>query len=208
MIDSLKCQMSRVLRRLCRTIYSRNRFLVYSKPLMADAPPCGAAAAPVEFRINAPEAVQMVTLRGQEYETGKRALAAIPRQLGEGEIFVSGWVGNEMVYYGWIQFRARQLSHMTNFPIPQGMAFIYRCFTRADFRGKRIYPAAIDFMCGWLADQGYSHALIDHHDGNTASQMGILRAGMRPVAEYSVFKVIWSRWAVPDETLRRLAPHA
>jgi hypothetical protein len=31
---------------------------------------------------------------------------------------------------------------------------------------------------------------------------------MRPVAEYSVFKVIWSRWAVPDETLRRLAPHA
>ena len=174
---------------------------------MADALPCCAAAVPIEFRINAPEAVEMVTLRGQEYETGKQALAAIPRQLGEGGIFVSGWVGNEMVYYGWIQFRSRQLSRLTNFPIPRGMAFIYRCFTRADFRGKRIYPAAIDFMCRWLADQGYSHALIDHQVGNVASQTGILRAGLGPVAEYTVYKVIWIRWAIPDEKFRRLGSH-
>ncbi len=206
--ESLRSRIGRRLRQLTEAVYSRKRFLLYGKELVASDKPGCLATEPIVFRINDAGAFAILRSEDAAYETGKKAAAALDRQVREGEICVSGWIGQELVYYGWIQFRERQLARRTSIPIPPGTGFIYRCFTRPDHRGKHIYPAALDFMCRWLAAEGYQRALIDHQAQNRASQTGILRAGMQPLAEYVVVKILWLRWAVPDETFRRLASHA
>ncbi len=117
-------------------------------------------------------------------------------------------MGTELAYYGWVQFEYRLLARRSKLALPQGTAFIYRCFTRADFRGKRIYPAALSFTCQWLTDKGFQRVLIDHQVGNSASRAGILRAGLRFFADYAVIRVLGFRWAEPDESLKRLTSNA
>ncbi|MCX6880640.1 MAG: hypothetical protein NTW21_43560 [Verrucomicrobia bacterium] len=198
----------RRIRRVREAIYSRKRFLVYSIDLkITDGSSCSAKV-PIEFHINEPEAFTILRARGGEYEIDERIAAEIDRQLMEGEVCVSGWVQGELAYYVWIQFKQRLLTRKTTLPIPAGTAFIYRGFTRADFRGKHIHPAALNFTCRWLADRGYQRALVDHQVGNSVSQSGILRAGMQPAAEYVVIRMLWLRWAIPDAALLRLASNA
>lgn len=207
----MKCLMQRMvgrIRRVREEIYCRKRFLVYSADLTIPAVSSCTAAVPVKFDINVPESLTILRSRGEEYEIDEPIRATIDRQLTEGEICVSGWVGGEMVYCGWIQFTLRQLGRRCTLPIPAGAAFIYRCFTRADYRGKHIYPAALNFTCRWLAARGYQRALIDHQADNSASQAGIIRAGMRPVAEYTVVQFLRLRWAVPDQALCHLISKA
>jgi len=198
----------RGVRRVREMIYSRKRFLVYSTDLKITAESSCTAAVPIEFRVDAPETIAILRTRGAEYGIDAPMAAQIDRQLTESEVCVSGWVGGELAYYGWIQFKQRRLARRTTLRLPTGTAFIYRCFTRADFRGNHIYPAALNYTCRWLAEQGYQWALIDHQVGNSASQAGILRIGMQPFAKYTVVRMIWFRWAVPDEALYRLTSHA
>lgn len=192
------------IRRIQEGIFSRKRFIVYSAELKNALGSTVGAKEPIEFHINSSEAFTVLRLRREEYETDESIEARIVNQLEDGETCISGWVRGELAYIGWVQFEHRLLTRRSRLPLPVGTACIYRCFTRADFRGKHIYPAAISFTCRWLADQGYQRALIDHQVENFASGAGILRTGMRPVAEYTIIQILWFKWAVPDEALCRL----
>ncbi len=201
---NLLVRILRRLRRIHEGLFFRKRFIVYSAELKSTLGPTVAAKEPIEFHINSSEAFAVLQLRGQEYEIDESIEARINKQLEDGETCVSGWVRGELAYIGWVQFEHRLLTRRNRLPLPAGTACIYRCFTRADFRGKHIYPAAISFTCRWLLDRGYQRVLIDHQIENFASGAGILRAGMRPVAEYQIIQIFWFRFALPDEALIRI----
>jgi hypothetical protein len=202
---------ARILRRACgvgEAICSCKRFVVYAADLNSYSTTSITAATPIEFRVNAPEAFAVLQSRGGEFDLDEPIMKAINRQLTEGEICVSGWVGTELAYYGWVQFKYRLLTRQSKLPIPAGTACIYKCFTRADFRGKQFYTAALAFTCRWLARRGYQRVLIDHFAGNSASKSGILRSGMQPAAEYRVVRLLGFRWGVPNAAFCRLTSNA
>jgi len=137
------------------------------------------------------------------YELSERQIANIPRLLAEGKMCISGWCQDELVFYGWLQFKYRQLIGSTLVSLPQGSAFIYRCFTREEYRGNKIYPAALCYAEHWLAEHGHHTVFIDHVADNTASQRAILAVGMQPIGQYRLIKILDWRWARYGDDLRR-----
>ncbi len=176
----------------------RQKFLLYSLDLSGKLPDLSLPAA-VEFRINDPVVLRTLEAGSAEYDGEGDCTDRIRRQLDEGEICLSAWVEGQFAFYGWLQFRQRQLARHTSLSIGRSRAFIYRCFTRADFRGRRLYPAALQFAARWLAGRGCSRVLIDHHVANQASRRGILAAGFQPVGTYCVYSLLGYKWAAFDD---------
>jgi hypothetical protein len=158
-------------------------------------------AIPVEFRVNCPDTLELLARAGEELGMERGQAAQNKKRLRDGETCVSAWSNGQLAYYGWVQFRERQLARLTTVPIGPGRAFIYRAFTRERFRGHRIYPAALQFKCDWLAERSYRTVFVDHIVGNDASARGIRRAGFTPIGQYTVRRVVGLRWAAIDEEL-------
>jgi hypothetical protein len=162
-----------------------------------------AARIPVEFRVNCPQSIEILRSGDARYGLEPRHVREIAEQLAQDEACVSGWCGNELVFYIWVQFKHRRLARHTRVPLAKSQAALYRGFTRADFRGQRIYPAALQFACRWLAEKNFHRALVDHDARNVPSQKGILAAGFRPIGEYRVFNVCGFKWASLNSALRK-----
>ena len=71
---------------------------------------------------------------------------------------------------------------------PQGDAYVYESFTRADARGRGIYPFALAGMVTYLADAGIRRVWVGVEAGNTPSRRAIAKAGFE-----EGFKVRFSR---------------
>jgi len=191
------------VRRLRRDILGSRKVIVYAleltnSPVAFIQPHCE-----VQFRINCREDLKVLQSGQSPCELEPQLARQIPRQLAEGELCITGWVKEEMVFYGWIQFKYRRLARFTTVPMAERTAFVYRCFTRPDYRGRRIYPAALSFSYRWLAEHGYTKVMVDHATDNIASQRGILRSGMKPTGQYQLYWLFGIQWARYDQTLQK-----
>jgi len=193
----------RLLRRLLRLVWSRELFLVYQLDPAA-LPPAPACSGDIQFRLNCPEAIRILSGAGREYDLTENHRQEMPQQLAGGELLVSGWHDDKLVFYGWAQFRQRRLARLTSIPIGRDHAFIYRCFTHPDFRGRGAYPGALHFLCRSLAARGCTRVFIDHHVRNVSSAKGIRRAGFQPAGQYAVTGLLGLKWAACGAALRRL----
>jgi hypothetical protein len=157
----------------------------------------------VELRVNCPEALEILSRGDPAYMLDRREISQIPRQVREGEACFSGWVRGELACYGWVQFKYRRLAALTTLRLPRGFSYVYRCFTRADYRGLHLYPASLTFAYRWLAERGCTRVFIDHAVDNLASERGIVRSGMRYIGDYTVVALGPIKWAKLSETVRR-----
>lgn len=195
--------LKRIIRRFTRLIWSRESFEAYLLDL-ASLPPAPSIPQGIQFRIHGPEAAEILLRAGKEYDLENLSREKLQEQFDGQELLVCGWYGEKLTYYGWAQFRKRRLARHTSVPIGSGNAFIYRCFTHPEFRGRGIYPAALHFLCAHLAASGFKRAFIDHHVRNTASGKGILRAGFRTAGNYKVTGILGFKWAACDTALRQM----
>lgn len=60
---------------------------------------------------------------------------------------------------------------------PHGDAYVYESFTRADARGKGIYPFALKAIAADLAGEGIGRVLVAVEAGNQASLRAVAKAG-------------------------------
>jgi hypothetical protein len=60
---------------------------------------------------------------------------------------------------------------------PTGDAYIYESFTRADARGRGVYPFALNCICATLGSEGISRAWVAAEEDNPASAKAITKAG-------------------------------
>jgi hypothetical protein len=69
------------------------------------------------------------------------------------------------------------------------------CVTRADVRGKHLYPRVMRYALAVLATRGYTRAVVNCDPGNRASVAGIQRAGFRLVRtlQTQIF-CSWAGW--------------
>jgi GNAT superfamily N-acetyltransferase len=182
------------LPRLLERVWSTQRFVVYSFDLRLQNVPVVEPDLKVRYSINAASAVDQLCRRPEQFALEARNLRAFRCWMSEGEICVSAWVGEQLAFYGWIQFKYRRPAPLTRIAISPGAAFVYRCYTHSDFRGKRIYPAALAFAYDALKRRGVQRIFVDHGVENIASQRGIERSGAKPIGFYTLFRCCSVRW--------------
>jgi hypothetical protein len=62
---------------------------------------------------------------------------------------------------------------------PPNDAYIYESFTRAETRGRGVYPFALRSICGWLAIRELTGVWVGVEDGNDPSLRAVAKAGFR-----------------------------
>ncbi len=194
-----------LLKRSAR-IVSRKSYRVYARELSPYSQVYSSGNQEVEFQINSPDVKELlINADGSspmEYGDSEENLARIAR----GEAGVSGWLDGVVVFHGWILFNERHFAKGHSVSLMSGSAFIYRCHTHPSFRGRKIYPAALEFCCGWLAANGYKRVFIDHQIGNVASEKGINMIGMRPIGDFSIANICGKRWVmICDDLLAKIS---
>ena len=63
---------------------------------------------------------------------------------------------------------------------PSGEAYIFESFTRAETRGRGIYPYALHSICSRLKSEGVGRVWVGVEDGNQSSFRAITKAGFEP----------------------------
>ncbi|MDQ3987028.1 MAG: GNAT family N-acetyltransferase [Actinomycetota bacterium] len=63
---------------------------------------------------------------------------------------------------------------------PPGDAYVYESFTRAEARGKGVYPFALVYICERLATEGSRRVWVGVEESNEASKRSVSKAGFEP----------------------------
>lgn len=89
---------------------------------------------------------------------------------GEGKLLHSSWVTTSAA---WTREIAMYLTP------PEGDAYVYESFTRADARGRGIYPFALAGIVTALAEEGIRRVWVGVEATNLASQRAMDKAGFK-----------------------------
>lgn len=179
--------------------FSRERYIVYR--FDPRNTPSLTADLDVEFS-TAPDAIETILRDRASYNVESKHEKIFRNALAEGETCFTAWSNGALAFYGWVQFRERRPGGWMRLRLPPSSAFIYRCFTRAEFRGKKIYPAAISNLLPDLAANGIHNVFIDHATNNVPSAKGISRLGATPIGAYWLYRFGRIRFAVGERGLR------
>ena len=89
-------------------------------------------------------------------------------------------LGDELVHVSWMVSpeHDRQCAER-NVKVQDGEVEITHCYTSAAHRGKGLYPHAIRALSQKAQEQGFQRVLMITHHSNSASQQGILKAGLK-----------------------------
>lgn len=122
--------------------------------------------------------------------------------LRDGNRLVVGRDEDRIVFYGGVMCGRRMLPRGF-FLLEDDEFCIVACFTRADCRGRGIYPSALRYVCGRLGQEGFRRGYIDVATYNTASVNGIAKAGgMRTDSGYEQIHFLGCDMSLPRGPLR------
>jgi GNAT superfamily N-acetyltransferase len=110
------------------------------------------------------------------------------RRSAEGDLCLFGRVSGRLACFCWLRFDRVDLvgeGRPVIVPAPQAI-HLYHCETALEYRGKRLYPAALQFACRWARERGYRMAYIHVDEENLPSIRGIERAGFRRCGQLTV----------------------
>lgn len=191
MISGVFQTLSRSGRYLC----SSEKYLVYQRDLGIGPLPLLHPRIQIHFSTNWPDVEAALRANPDAYEMDWQEFNSLQRCVQEGEECFSAWAVNKLAFFGWVQFKYRQPVPMTQIPLGPGRAYIYRCYTAPEFRGLKIYPAALAFACRGLEHQGIRRVFIDHAWNNEASRRGIETFDAKPIGIYRLHCCLGLRWA-------------
>lgn len=191
MISRVFQTLSRSGRHLC----SSEKYLVYQRDLGVGPIPLLHPRIQITFSTHWPAVEAALRANPSAYEMDTQDFDSLQRCAQEGDECFSAWAGNRLAFFGWIQFKYRRPVPMTQIPLGSGRAYIYRCFTAPEFRGLRIYPAALSFGCRGLEKRGFRRVFIDHAWNNEASRRGIEAIDAKPIGIYRLHCCLGLRWA-------------
>ena len=87
------------------------------------------------------------------------------------KILHSSWVATESAW-------TRELGGYLM--VPEGDGYVYESFTRADARGRGVYPFALKGICDWASKRGLRRVWVAVESGNPASLRAVSKAGFEP----------------------------
>jgi RimJ/RimL family protein N-acetyltransferase len=185
------------VRKLTRVLI-RQRFCVYTLHSELTEKLGSCATGDVCFSFDSDKTLQFLSSFPDEYDLAPRHLLDFHRAVADEELCISAWVGNRLAFYGWVQFKFRTPAQYAKITIPPGDAYIYRCFTHPDFRGRRLFPGALIFTSVYLKQRGTRRVFIDHLPDNLASRAGIVRSGAEFLGGYTLYRFFPFEWICFD----------
>lgn len=125
---------------------------------------------------------------------GPDASAEILKRFETGRRCYTAWLGDKLAAYGWVSFNEEYIGelnlHLTLLP---GEAYIWDCATLPSYRQNYLYSALLVYILGELRSEDLCRVWIGADLDNVASQRGIARAGLRPVADLLIARVLTLR---------------
>ncbi|MBD3287655.1 hypothetical protein GF337_02525 [candidate division KSB1 bacterium] len=97
---------------------------------------------------------------------------------------------DKIVFYVWVSYKNIYDDKIFDIALSENQAYIYRAFTHPDYRGLRIYPAGLSFVCSQLQRKNISKCFIATSIENRSSINGIHRAGFSKIGYAVYFKVL------------------
>lgn len=128
------------------------------------------------------------------------SISEIKTRFLSGRRCYSAWSGEDLAAYGWVSLEEETVGELNlRIRLPPGEAYIWDCYTLPAFRRQHFYSALLSYILDELRGAGLKRAWIGADLDNLPSQLGIERAGFRPVADLVIERVIAMRlvWAQP-----------
>ena len=87
----------------------------------------------------------------------------------------------KIVHSSWVTTRGSWVREVRRYFRPPAQdAYVYESFTRAEVRGRGVYPFALVHICKRLAAEGTHRVWVGVESSNQASQRAVAKAGFEP----------------------------
>lgn len=116
--------------------------------------------------------------RRYERDIGTDSATTFAQRLSESTACFLVASDHRLVHASWVTLASawtRELRHY--FSPPQGDAYVYESFTRADARGRGVYPFALMNISAWLATRGVARLWVAVEEDNIPSLKAVGKAG-------------------------------
>jgi GNAT superfamily N-acetyltransferase len=174
-----------------------NFYGISGLPLTQIHPRC-----PLEIRKGGPEDIDLIVESSvyTDYIDGASVPERIKYLLNTGEMFLAFSEGR-LVHVAWLHYGPGVREVFPHVKIMADDAFIGRCQTHPEFRGKNIYPAVLQHMVRYAVAKNKKRCFISTSPTITASIKGIEKAGFFFVGKLRRFrlfgKIFNNRWMSP-----------
>jgi hypothetical protein len=89
--------------------------------------------------------------------------------------------GDKVLHATWATTRSAWTRELGGYlMVPRGDCYVFESFTRADSRGRGVYPFGLKGICEWAVKQGLKRVWIGVESGNVASLRAIAKVGFEP----------------------------
>ena len=106
--------------------------------------------------------------------------------------------GDQCVHATWMTTLAAWVRELQRyFRPPEGDAYVYESFTRADARGHGVYPFALASIAAWLDARGIKRIWVGVEGENKASMKAVTKAGFSAAFEVRYARR-WGRITVEE----------
>jgi GNAT superfamily N-acetyltransferase len=109
---------------------------------------------------------------------GELSVEEVIRRIAAGNRAYVAFLHGRPAAFGWLATKTAAIGEIaTRIQMPTGNGYLWNFRTLADYRGKGIYPALLQWIL--RHDNELHHFWIIHAPENQASEKGILKAGFR-----------------------------
>jgi len=112
---------------------------------------------------------------------------------------------DKVVFYVWVSYSNIFDDRIFDIALSSKQAYLYRAFTHPDYRGLKIYPAGLSYVCQELQKQHIEKCFIAASIENRSSINGILNAGFTKIGYVMYFKVHNYKKVILPKILQSLA---
>jgi RimJ/RimL family protein N-acetyltransferase len=190
---------ARIVAGVQRRTLRRTRVVVLRATPTNDAIAMPAGCALVRIDVAAGEAGERHAERAMQAVGEASGLVAA--RLAHGDELLGWQEGDDIVSFGWLRHRERMVGSVRLVDAP-GRCFLYNFHTRADRRGRRLYPALLLALRSLLGREGVRELFAEVNVHNAASARGAERAGFVPVGELA-WLTLADRWTTAATASRR-----
>jgi len=134
---------------------------------------------PARFRPGDKDDLMRLSQAKHEYDSAAREFGI--ERLRAGDSLTLAELGNDVVFYSWLMFGQLDMGMRRYLPIAADTACVYRLFTVAAYRGRRLAPAWFWFMREHLRQRNLRRIVAWVEARNQASRHAFEAAGFRRI---------------------------
>ena len=182
-----------ITHRIKEELHSEDRLIFFVRPTRAGEEPSSPKTEDLRLVLARPE-------HGDLYERdiGTDSAPTFRGRLSDATRCYLVLEGERALHATWVTTSASWVRELRRyFRPPAGSAYVYESFTRADARGRGVYPFALRGICNDLGNEGLERVWVAVEADNPPSLKAVGKAGFEEAFEIS-YRRRWGRITVSE----------